>query len=125
MQRRKKNQEKIAEIRKKIQIVTKDKISIETEKRPFDYERDDIRKDISEKQNRIEKLGKKIFGKKKAEEEIGQIKLEIEGLENKYQEVNDKIQVYEKAISDKMAEINVLEKEIREIERENEKLRNM
>lgn len=120
----KKNQEKIAEIRKKIQIVTKDKVSVETEKRPFDYERDDIRKDISEKQNRIEKLGKKIFGKKKAEEEIGQIKLEVEGLENKYQEVNDKIQVYEKAISDKMAEINVLEKEIREIEWEIEKLRN-
>ena len=44
-------------------------MSIETEKHPFDNKSDDIKKDIDEKQSRIEKLGKKIFGKKKAEEE--------------------------------------------------------
>lgn len=49
-------------------------MSIETEKHPFDNKSDDIKKDIDEKQSRIEKLGKKIFGKKKAEEEIITIK---------------------------------------------------
>ena len=92
--------------RKKISEITKEKVSIETEKHPFDNKSDDIKKDIDEKQSRIEKLGKKIFGKKKAEEEIITIKPEIDKLKGELQEVTDKIQVYEKSISEKTAEIN-------------------
>ena len=99
-------------------------MSIETEKHPFDNKSDDIKKDIDEKQSRIEKLGKKIFGKKKAEEEIITIKLEIDKLKGELQEVTDKIQVYEKSISEKTTEINAMEREIRNIEQEIDKLRN-
>lgn len=45
-------------------------MSIETEKHPFDNKSDDIKKDIDEKQSRIEKLGKKIFGKKKLKKKL-------------------------------------------------------
>ena len=98
-------------------------MSIETEKHPFDNKSDDIKKDIDEKQSRIEKLGKKIFGKKKAEEIIT-IKPEIDKLKGELQEVTDKIQVYEKSISEKTTEINAMEREIRNIEQEIDKLRN-
>lgn len=110
--------------RKKISEITKEKVSIETEKHPFDNKSDDIKKDIDEKQSRIEKLGKKIFGKKKAEEEIITIKPEIDKLKGELQEVTDKIQVYEKSISEKTTEINAMEREIRNIEQEIDKLRN-
>ncbi len=120
----KKKQEEISEIRKKISEITKEKVSIETEKHPFDNKSDDIKKNIDEKQSRIEKLGKKIFGKKKAEEEIITIKPEIDKLKGKLQEVTDKIQVYEKSISEKTIEINAMEREIRNIEQEIDKLRN-
>ena len=93
-------------------------------KHPFDNKSDDIKKDIDEKQSRIEKLGKKIFGKKKAEEEIITIKPEIDKLKGELQEVTDKIQVYEKSISEKTTEINAMEREIRNIEQEIDKLRN-
>ena len=119
-----KKQESIAEIRKKIQKMIKEKVSAETEKRPFDDKKEDIQRGIDEKQNRIEKLGKKIFGKKKAEEEIEEIKPQIEKLRNELQEVNEKIQVYQKSIFDKETEIKALEREIRNIEQEIEKLRN-
>lgn len=99
-------------------------MSIETEKHPFDNKSDDIKKDIDEKQSHIEKLGKKIFGKKKAEEEIIAIKPEIDKLKGELQEVADKIQVYEKSISEKTTEINAMEREIRNIEQEIDKLRN-
>lgn len=99
-------------------------MSIETEKHPFDNKSDDIKKDIDEKQSRIEKLGKKIFGKKEAEEEIITIKPEIDKLKGELQEVTDKIQVYEKSISEKTTEINAMEREIRNIEQEIDKLRN-
>ena len=120
----KKKQESIAEIRKKIQKMIKEKVSAETEKRPFDDKKEDIQRGIDEKQNRIEKLGKKIFGKKKAEEEIEEIKPQIEKLRNELQEVNEKIQVYQKSIFDKETEIKALEREIKNIEQEIEKLRN-
>lgn len=120
----KKKQESIAEIRKKIQKMIKEKVSAETEKRPFDDKKEDIQRGIDEKQNRIEKLGKKIFGKKKAEEEIEEIKPQIEKLRNELQEVNEKIQVYQKSIFDKETEIKALEQEIKNIEQEIEKLRN-
>lgn len=42
----------------------------------------------------------------------------------KLQEVTDKIQVYEKSISEKTTEINAMEREIRNIEQEIDKLRN-
>ena len=102
----------------------KEKVSAETEKRPFDDKKEDIQRGIDEKQNRIEKLGKKIFGKKKAEEEIEEIKPQIEKLRNELQEVNEKIQVYQKSIFDKETEIKALEREIKNIEQEIEKLRN-
>ena len=81
------------------------KVSVETEKHPFDNKRDDIQREIDEKQNRIEKLGKKSFGKKKAEEEIEEIKPQIEKSKNELQEVNEKLQVYQKSISNKETEI--------------------
>ena len=50
--------------------------------------------------------------KKKAEEEIITIKPEIDKLKGELQEVTDKIQVYEKSISEKTTEINAMEREI-------------
>lgn len=118
-----KKQENIAEIRKKIQEIIKEKVSVETEKRPFDNKKEDIQREIDEKQNRIEKLGKKIFGKKKAEEEIEEIKPQIEKLKNELQEVDKKLQTYQKSISEKETKTKALEREIRNIEQEIEKLR--
>lgn len=117
-------QENIVEIREKIQEILQKKVSVETEKHPFDNKRDDIQREIDEKQNRIEKLGKKIFGKKKAEEEIEEIKPQIEKLKIELQEVNEKLQVYQKSISNKETEIKALEQEIRNIEQEIAQLRN-
>ncbi len=42
----------------------KEKVSAETEKRPFDDKKEDIQRGIDEKQNRIEKLGKRFLGRK-------------------------------------------------------------
>lgn len=119
-----KKQEDIVGIREKIREILQKKVSVETEKHPFDNKRDDIQREIDEKQNRIEKLGKKIFGKKKAEEEIEKMKSQIEKLKNELQEVNEKLQVYQKLISNKETEIKALEREIRNIEQEIAQLRN-
>lgn len=119
-----KKQDKIVGIREKIQEITKQKDSAEMEMRPFDDKAKNIQREIDEKQTHIGKLEKKIFGKKKAEEEIEEIRSQIEKLENELQEVNEKLEEYQKSIADNKTGIKTLEGEIRNIEQEIEKLRN-
>lgn len=117
------NKKKIAEICTMVDAVDKEIRSLENEKRPLDEKKKNIEASISDKKQSIEKLGKKIFGKKKATEEIQVLDGEVSKLNEELQTLCDQIKMAEKPISDKKTEKNNLEREIRDIEQENIKLR--
>lgn len=118
------NKKKIAEIRTKVNEMVKEISSLESDKYPLEQKKSIIEKDISDKKQRIEKLGKKIFGKKKAEEEINVLNDEVSKLNQELQTLCDQIKTAEKPISDKKIEKSNLEREIRRMEQENVELRN-
>lgn len=119
-----KNKQKIAEIQTSIDIVDKEIHSLEIDKKPLDDKKINIEASISDKKQRVEKLGKKIFGKKKAEEEIQILNGEIEILSQELQTLCEEIKTADKPISDKKYEKSNLEREIRRLEQENVDLRN-
>lgn len=118
------NKKKIAEILTNVDEVNKEISSMETNKKPLDGKKIDIETSISDKKQRVEKLKKKIFGKKKAAEEMLIINKEIENLNQKLQILCEEIKVAEKPISNKKLERSNLEIEIRRLEQENVDLRN-
>lgn len=117
------NKKKIAEIQTMVNGIVKEISSLESDKYPLEQKKSTIEEDISDKKQRIEKLGKKIFGKKKAEEEINVLNDEISKLSQELQMLCDQIKTAEKPISDKKLEKSNLEREIRKLEQENEDLR--
>lgn len=117
------NKKKIDEILTNVGEVNKEISSMETNKKPLDDKKIDIEKSISEKKQKIEKLEKKIFGKKKAEEEIRTINVEIETLSRELQILCEEIKNVDKPISDKKVERSNLEREVRRLEQENVDLR--
>lgn len=118
------NKNKIAEIQRTISAVNREICSLESEKKPLDDKKACIEASISEKKQKIEKLGKKIFGKKKAEEEICVLNDEIAELNIELQALCDQIEKAEEPLSDKKIQKSNLEKEIEIIEQENTELRN-
>lgn len=118
------NKKKIAEIRTKVNEMVKEISSLESDKYPLEQKKSIIEEDISDKKQRVEKLGKKIFGKKKAEEEMNVLNDEVSKLNQELQMLCDQIKIAEKPISDKKLEKSNLEREIRRIEQENVELRN-
>lgn len=118
------NKKKIAEIRTKVNEMNREISSLESDKYPLEQRKSTVEVDISDKKQTIEKLGKKIFGKKKAEEEINVLNSEVSKLNQELQMLCDQIKIAEKPISDKKTEKSNLEREIRRIEQENVELRN-
>ena len=118
------NKKKISEIWTSVDAVDKEIRLLESEKKPLDEKKANIEASIADKKQTIEKLGKKIFGKKKAEEEINVLKGEVSKLNQELQILCDQIKTAEKPISDKKIEKSNLEREIRRIEQENVELRN-
>lgn len=118
------NKAKIAEIMTAIDSVEQEIRSLENAKKPLDNKKIDIESSISDKKYNVDKLGKKIFGKKKAEAEIQVLNGEIEKLSQELQSVSDEVKVAEKPIFDKKLEQSNLEREIKMLEQENVDLRN-
>ena len=118
------NKAKIAEIMTAIDSVEQEIRSLENAKKPLDNKKIDIESSISYKKYNVDKLGKKIFGKKKAEAEIQVLNGEIEKLSQELQSVSDEVKVAEKPIFDKKLEQSNLEREIKMLEQENVDLRN-
>lgn len=118
------NKKKISEIWTSVDAVEKEIRLLESEKKPLDEKKANIEASITDKKQTIEKLGKKIFGKKKAEEEINVLNGEISKLDKELQMLCDQIKTAEEPISDKKTEKSNLEREIRRIEQENVALRN-
>ena len=118
------NKKKISEIWTSVDAVDKEIRLLESEKKPLDEKKANIEASIADKKQTIEKLGKKIFGKKKAEEEINVLNGEVSKLNQELQILCDQIKTAEKPISDKKIEKSNLEREIRRIEQENVELRN-
>jgi hypothetical protein len=118
------NKAKIAEIMTAIDSVEQEIRSLENAKKPLDNKKIDIESSISDKKYNVDKLGKKIFGKKKAEAEIQELNGEIEKLSQELQSVSDEVKVAEKPIFDKKLEQSNLEREIKMLEQENVDLRN-
>lgn len=118
------NKKKITELLSAVGEVNKEISSMERDKKPLDDKKSDIESSISNKKQIIEKLGKKIFGKKKAEEEIQTINGEIETLNQELHSLCAEIKSADKPISDKKLERSDLEREIRRLEQQNVDLRN-
>lgn len=118
------NRAKITEILVEVDSVEREIRTLENAKKPLDDKKRDIESSISDKKQSVDKLGKKIFGKKKAEAEIRVLNGEIEKLSQELQSVSDEVKTAEKPISDKKLEKSNLEREIRRIEQENVELRN-
>ena len=118
------NKKKITEILASVDAVDKEIRSLESGKKPLDEKKANIEASILNKKQTIEKLSKKIFGKKKAEEEIQVLDGEIGTLNQELQLLCDQIKTAEKPLSDKKMEKSNLERKIRKIEQENIELRN-
>lgn len=119
------NKKKIAENRTKVDEMLKEISSLESDKHQLEQKKSIIEDGISDKEQQIEKLGKKIFGKKKAEEETHILKDEIDKLRQELQVLYEQIETIENPISKKQLEKSNLEREIRGLEQENVDLRNM
>lgn len=118
------NKKAIAEIKINIDAISKEISLMEKDKKPLDEKKANIEVSISDKKQKIEKLGKKIFGKKKAEDDIQVLNGEIDTLSRELQNLCGKIETAEKPISDKKVEKSNLEREIRRLEQNNVDLRN-
>ena len=118
------NKKKIAEILSNVDVVDKEIRSMKNDKKPLDDKKREIEASISDKKSSIEKLARKIFGKKKAEGEIQLLNSEIDTLSKELQTLCEEIKTAEKPITEKELEKSNLEREIRRLEQENVNLRN-
>jgi hypothetical protein len=118
------NKKKIDEILSNISSICKDIQALEKEKKSLDEQQLEMNFRISDKEQIISKLEKKIFGKKKAEEEIKTLDAEVTELKQELQLKSSQVEDMEKEISIKKSEHNTLEREIRTLEQEISNLRN-
>ena len=116
-------QEKIKDIQSDISAIDKELQALKNEKAPLDNKRANVASSISEKNQRIEKLQKKIFGKKKAAEEIQVLSSEIATLQTELEKVALDIQTAEKPILEKQSKRNELQKEIQGLQAKISELR--
>jgi len=118
------NRTKLSELSSNIVTINKEICSMGNIIYSLNEKKVNIEAKISDKKQKIEKLGKKILGKKKAEEEIQVLNDEVVKLNQELQSVFYEINAAEKPIMDKKLERSNLEKEIRQLEQENVNLRN-
>lgn len=113
------NKKRIAEIQKSVSSLNKEIRSLEEDITLLQEKKTDIEKRISDKRQLVEKLNKKVFGKKKAEGEVQALDKEIVVLEQELQDLSEKISTAEKPISNKKLERSNLKEEIERLEQEN------
>lgn len=118
------NNIKIAEIRTSINAVDKDISAIENNVRSLQEAKVGVERTISEKQRKIEKLKNKIFGKKKAEEEIKVLYNEINNLNVELMNAQKRVEVATQPLTEKREIKNNLEAEVQLLQNENARLRN-
>lgn len=118
------NNIKIAEIRTSINAVDKDISAIENNVRSLQEAKAGVERTISEKQRKIEKLKNKIFGKKKAEEEIKVLYNEINNLNVELMNAQKRVEVATQPLTEKREIKNNLEAEVQLLQNENVRLRN-
>lgn len=118
------NNTKIAEIKTSIDAVEKDISLIESNMRQLQAAKANIERVISEKQRKIEKLKNKIFGKKKAEEEIKLLYNEFNNLNGELMNAQKRIEVAAQPLTEKRQIKNNLEAEVQLLQKENTRLRN-
>lgn len=120
-------EEKNAEI-KEINVFISEKnkeiSALEQKQYPAQAKKTDLEKEIQEKKIQIEKFSKKIFGKKKAEENIQILNQEITMIEQQIEEVKKEITGYETPLAAINDERNDLQQKIRKLEQEIRDLRN-
>jgi len=118
------NNIKTAEIRTSINAVDKDISAIENNVRSLQEAKVGVERTISEKQRKIEKLKNKIFGKKKAEEEIKVLYNEINNLNVELMNAQKRVEVATQPLTEKREIKNNLEAEVQLLQNENVRLRN-
>lgn len=117
------NNKKITEIKSKIDVINSEIDFIEKAVNLHQNNRASVEKVIMEKQQKIEILKNKIFGKKKAEEQISAITSEIEQHTKELNEISAKIQVCSEPLLEKKTLKADYEAEVRHFEHENMRLR--
>jgi hypothetical protein len=124
--RKLKLEKELKKLEQTISAKRENKLLLDKQRAPFRAEYFNISGQISEKYRDIARLEKKIFGKKKAKEEIAMIRKEIISLEDKNKAIdadiagyNEAIQKLERAISDLQSRINDLQQQIVELRAHN------
>ncbi len=118
------NNTKIAEIKTSIDAVEKDISVIESNMRQLQAAKTNIERVTSEKQRKIEKLKNKIFGKKKAEEEIKLLYNELNNLNGELMNAQKRIEDVAQPLTEKRQIKNTLSAEVQLLQKENTRLRN-
>lgn len=118
------NNTKIVEIKTSIDAVEKDIRVIESNMRQLQAAKTNIERVTSENQRKIEKLKNKIFGKKKAEEEIKLLYNELNNLNGELMNAQKRIEDAAQPLTEKRQIKNNLEAEVQLLQKENTRLRN-
>lgn len=118
------NKKKMNEFQKDIEELDRAIHTMENERYVLVDRAKAIDSSVLEKKQRIQKLGKKVLGKKKAEEEIKLLNNEIENFIKELQMVNEKIKDAEAPIIEKKNRKSALRDEMLRLGQENKKLRN-
>ena len=118
------NLAKISEINSSIKVVEAEIQSINANRQSLSSKKAEYENKITEAQRRIEKLSGKIFGKKKAEEEIKSLYEEINNLTVQVTNVQKNIEVAVMPLTEKKEIKSNLEAEVQLLQKENICLRN-
>lgn len=115
---------KISNIRSSIKTIDSEIQSINNKLQNLRSQKAEHERKIVEAQRRIEKLNNKIFGKKKAEEEIKGIYVEINNLNVELTSVQKSIDITAEPLTEKREIKSNLEAEVQLLQKENTCLRN-
>ena len=105
---------KITEIMTTMDSVEEDIRDLENAKKVVDKAKRDIESSIFEKNFNVDKLAKKIFGKKKTEAEIQILNDEIEKLSKELQSVSKDVKLIEKVIAEKNLKRVILKEKLKD-----------
>lgn len=115
---------KISDIRSSIKTIDSEIQSINNKLQIFRSQKTEYESKIADNRKRIEKLNGKIFGKKKAAEEVFSLQQDITTCENEIHAIGDKIRAVHDELSPKEQMKQQLQTECNAVEKENTALRN-
>lgn len=118
------NIKNIANLKSAVSSVENEITALKKQREPYEKQEEEFEYKIYDKKERIDKLNRKIFGKKKAKEEIQILNNEILHLEEDIKRVNISIKEYDEPLSTKGIEKSELQRKIRGMEQEISDLRN-